>query len=147
MSDYGGFLQGSSAVDFFLGGCKISEGAIEDCLRLVQSYVSIPGFCPQSFFTESTLGAVRSTIDSAGIFVVTPAYDVWKDDCDSGVDSFVVQCRTSYDEYLSKRRKSYEQHYVDYNRMNRLSRVSAVVPAADSSSTTSSGSKGSRGYV
>ena len=135
---------------FDLRGSKISEDAFQDYLQLVQSYVLSPGYCPQSFFTESTLCAVRSAIDSAGVFFVTPGYDIWKDARDSAVDSFVAQCKTSYDAYLLDAYfvgKSYEQHYVNCIRMNRLSRVSAVVPAADTGSTTSSGSKGSRGHV
>ena len=39
---------------FDLGCGKISKDVFQDCLRLVQSYVLNPGYCPQFFFTEST---------------------------------------------------------------------------------------------
>ena len=58
-------------VSLDLGGSKIGEELFQDCLRLVQSYVLSLGYCPRLFFTESTLGAVRDAIASAGVFFVS----------------------------------------------------------------------------
>ena len=111
----------------------------------MQSYVLSPGYCPRLFFTESTLGAVRDAIASAGIFLVTPGYDVWKDVCDPGVASFVSLSRKAYATFLLERRKSHEHHYVECNKANRLARVNAVTPSSDACSSSSMGSKSSRG--
>ena len=132
-------------VSLDLGGSKIGEDIFQDCLRLVRSYVLSPGYCPRLFFTESTLGAVRDAIASAGIFFVTPGYHVWKDVCDPGVASFVSLSRKAYGTYLLERRKSYEHHFVECNKANRLARVNAVTPASDACSASSMGSKSSRG--
>ena len=132
-------------VSLDLGGSKIGEDIFQDCLLLVQSYVLSPGYCPRLFFTESTLGAVRDAIASAGVFFATPGYDVWKDVCDPGVASFVSLSRKAYGTYLLERRKSYEYHYVECNKANRLARVNAVVPASDACSSSSMGSKSSKG--
>ena len=104
-----------------------------------------PGYCPSLFFTEFTLDAVRDAIASAGVFFVTPGYDVWKDVCDPGVASFVSLSRKAYSTYLLERRKSYEHHYVECNKANRLASVNAVVPASDACSSSSMGSKSSKG--
>ena len=132
-------------VSLDLGGSKIGEEIFQDCLRLVQSYVLSPGYFPRLFFTESTLGAVRDAIASAGVFFVTPGYDVWKDVCDPGVASFVSLGRKAYGTFLLERRKSYEHHFVECNKANRLARVNSVVPASDACSSSSLGSKSSKG--
>ena len=144
---YGQFLRSSTAGEPRLGGSKIGEDIFQDCLRLVQSYVLSPGFCPRLFFTESTLVAVRDAIASAGIFFVTPGFDVWKDVCDPGVASFVSLSRKTYDTFLLERRKSYEHHYVECNKANRLARVNTATPTSDAGSSSSMGSKNSRGDV
>ena len=131
-------------VTFDLGGGEINEDVFRNCLRLVQSYVFSPGYCPQLFLTESTLGAVRDAIASAGIIFVTPGYNVWKDVCDSGMASFISRSRKIYDTSLLERRKYYEYHYVDCNKANCLSRVNAAIPAGDAGSTSSLYSKSSR---
>ena len=132
-------------VTFDFAGSKIGEDTFQDCLRLVQSYVLSPGYCPQLFLTESTLGAVREAIASAGMFFVTPGYDVWEGVCDPRVASFVSRSRKAYDIYLLERRKSYEFFYVECNKANRLARVNAATPTADACSSFSVGSKSSRG--
>ena len=128
-----------------LGGSKIGEDIFQDCLRLVQSYVLSPGYCPRLFLTESTLGTVRDAIASAGISFVTPGYDVWKGVCDPEVASFVSRSRKAYGTYLLERRKSYEHHYVECNKANCLARANAVAPASDACSSSSVGSKSSKG--
>ena len=113
----------------------------------MQSYVLSLGIVHVCFFTESTLAAVRDAIASAGIFFVTPGYDVWKDVCDPGVASFVSLSRKAYDTNLLERRKSYEHHYVECNKANHLARVNAATSASDACSSSSMGSKNSRGDV
>ena len=98
------------------------------------------GYSPQSLFTESTFGLIRDDIASAGLFYIGADFNVWKDLCDPGVDSFVAAFCNQYGEFLSKRRRSSDEHYADCKRVNRLSRAeqgsrnSSVVRSSSNSS-------------
>ena len=51
------------AVSISLSGSSLREVALQNCVRLLQSYVLSPGYCHQSFFTGQTLDAVRTAVD------------------------------------------------------------------------------------
>ena len=65
-------------VTFDLSGSLLSKTAFECCLRLVQSCELSAGYEHQLFFTDVTLDAVRCAIADAGVFYVSPGYDIWK---------------------------------------------------------------------
>ena len=85
LSYYGSSWGVRQPVTFDLSGSKLSEDIFQDCLRLVQTYVSILGIPLSQFLLFTTLDAVRRAIASAGKFFVSPAYNVWKDLCDPGM--------------------------------------------------------------
>ena len=105
------------------------------------------GYSPQSLFTESTMGLIRDAVSDAGLFYIGSAFNVWKDLCDSGVDSFIAAFCELYKEFLAKRRQSSDEHYTECNRVNRLSRAeqgsrSSSVVQSSSSSTSGKGKSG-----
>ena len=61
-----------------LPGSALDQKAVDDCVRMVQSYVLSPGYAPKLFFTDLTLDAVRSAVEDASVFYVTGDFDVWK---------------------------------------------------------------------
>ena len=98
------------------------------------------GYSPQSLFTESTLGLIRDAVANAGLFYIGTDFNVSKDLCDSGVDSFISAFCELDGEFLLKRRRSSDEHYTEFNRVNRLSRAeqgsrtSSVVRSSSNSS-------------
>ena len=127
-----------------LAGCKQAEGSVLLCCRVVQSYVLGDGYSPQSLFTESTMGLIREAVSDAGLFYIGSDFNVWKDLCDSGVDSFIAAFCELYKEFLAKRRQSSDEHYTECNRVNRLSRSSSVVQSSSSSTSGKGKSGGSK---
>ena len=127
-----------------LAGCKQAEGSVLLCCRVVQPYVLSDGYSPQSLFTESTLGLIRDAVSDAGLFYFGSDFNVWKDLCDSGVDSFIAAFCELYKEFLAKRRQPSDEHYTECNRVNHLSRAeqgsrSSSVVQSSSSSTSGKG--------
>ena len=136
-----------SRVTFDLSGSPLSEAAFECCLRLVQSCVLSASYEHQLFFTDVTLDAVRCAIADAGVFYVTPGYDVWKNYCDLAVDSFIAGYQKLYCSFLLGRRKASEKYYVDSNKANRLARVNAGASVSETSSNVSAVSKKVKGVA
>ena len=131
-------------VSFDLSGCALSKAVFHDCVRLVQSYVLCAGYEHQVFFTDVTLDAVRDAIVTAGIFYITPGYDLWKNYCDPGVDSFIANYRKLYSTFLLERRKSSKRYYVECNRANRRARGSVGASGSETGSNVSGASKKSK---
>ena len=128
-------------VSFNLSGSSFSESAFQCCLRLVQSYVMSAGYEHQSFFTDSTLDAVRSAIADAGVFQVTPGYDIWKIYGDPVVESFIADYQKLYCSFLLERRESSERYYVECSKANRLARVNVGAFGSETGSNVSVASK------
>ena len=102
-----------------LSGSVISPTDFRSCMELVQSYVLSPGYSHQSFFTDSTLDAVRAAIGDAGISFVAPGFSLWNEICGSGYDAFLSRFRTLYSSYLRDRQKSSEVSYAECSKANR----------------------------
>ena len=102
-----------------LSGSVISPTDFRRCMELVQSYVLSPGYSHQSFFTDSTLDAVRAAISDAGISFVAPGFSLWNDFCGSGYDVFLSRFRKLYSSYLGDRQKSSEVSYAECSKANR----------------------------
>ena len=128
-------------VSFDLSGSSLGETAFQCCLLLVQSYVMSAGNEHQLFFTDVTLDAVRCAIADAGVFYVTPGFDIWKNFCDHVVDSFIADYRKLNCSYLLGRRKSSEKYYVEINKANRLAREYVGDSGSETSSSVSTASK------
>ena len=133
-----------------LSSCKQAEGSVLLCCRVVQSNVLSDGYSPQSLFTESSMGLIRDAVSDAGLFYIGSDFNVWKDLCDAGVDSFIASFCELYKEFLAKRRQSSDEHYTECNRVNRLSRAeqgsrgSSVVQSSSSSVSGKGKSGGSK---
>ena len=102
-----------------LSGSVISPTDFRSCMELVQSYVLSPGYSHQSFFTDSTLDAVRAAIGDAGISFVAPGFSLWNDFCGSGYDAFLSRFWKLYSSYLRERQKSSEVSYAECSKANR----------------------------
>ena len=92
-----------------LPGSALDQKAVDNCVRMVQSYVLSPGYVPKLFFTDLRLDAVRSAVEDAGVFYVTGDFDVWKNVCSSGFAAFVPAVSTSFSKVLSRRREAEEK--------------------------------------
>ena len=93
-------------MSFDLSGSSLGEAAFQCCLRKVQTYVLNAGYEHQLFFTDLTPDAVRNAIADAGVFYVTPGFDIWKNYCDPVVESFVADYQKLYCSFVLERRKS-----------------------------------------
>ena len=102
-----------------LSVCAFDAGAFRDCLLLVQSYILSWGYSHYSFFVDSTLDAVREAVDTAGVFYVSPDFDLWSGLSGEGLEEFLTQYRPYYREFLLEHRNSFECRYVSLNKMNR----------------------------
>ena len=129
------------SVSISLSGSSLREDALQNCIKLVQSYVLSPGYCHQRFFTGQTMDAVRAAVDEAGVFLVCGEINLWKDFVGPTYDSFVSSHNESCHKLLLQRRKEYEAHYVDCNKTNRLARMDQCTRTA--SSDAGSGRSGS----
>ena len=138
-----------------LPGSALDQKAVDNCVRMVQSYVLSPGYVPKLFFTDLTLDAVRSAVEDAGVFYVTGDFDVWKNVCSSGFAAFVSAVSTSFSKVLSRRREAEEKDYTEWNRANRQTQIdrqagssrneSGGSIAAKRKKAAASGSKGGGG--
>ena len=97
------------SVLFELPGSALDQKAVDDCVRMVQSYVLSPGYAPKLFFTDLTLDAVRSAVEDASVFYVTGDFDVWKNVCSSDFAAFVSAVSASFSKMLSRRREAEEK--------------------------------------
>ena len=93
------------------------------------------------------MGLMRDAVSDAGLFYIGSDFNVWKDLCDAGVDSFIASFCELYKEFLAKRSQSSDEHYTDCNRVNRLSRAeqgsrSSSVVQSSSSSVSGKGKSG-----
>ena len=124
-----------------LSGCAFDAGTFQDCLLLVQSFILIWGYSHKSFFVDSTLDAVREAVDSAGLFYVSPGFNLWNGLSDVGLDDLLDVYRSRYREFLLERRKSFESHYIGLNKVNRESRSRQGSVVSESSCVLSSATK------
>ena len=138
-----------------LPGSALDQKAVDNCVRMVQSYVLSPGYVPKLFFTDLTLDAVRSAVEDAGVFYVTGDFDVWKNVCGSGFAAFLSTVSASFSKVLSRRREAEEKEYTEWNRANRQTQIdrragssrneSGGSIAAKPKKAAASGSKGGGG--
>ena len=106
-----------------LMGSSVSAGAFDLCLRLVQTYVLSNELSNQAFFSKQTLDTVRIAVADAGVFFVTPSFDVWKDFGGPRHNEFLTRICSSYHKLLVERRKACESYYVKCNKTNRQSQI------------------------
>ena len=106
-----------------LPGSALDQKVVDDCVRMVQSYVLSPGYAPKLFFTNLTLDAVRDAVEDASVFYVTGDFDVWKSVCSSEFAAFVSAVRASLTKLLSQRREAIEKDYTECNRVNRQTQI------------------------
>ena len=71
------------------------------------------GIFKSIFFSDQTLVGVRKAIASAGVVFVTPAFDMWKNFCNSDVDDFVANYSALFTIFLVERRKAFDAHYIE----------------------------------
>ena len=138
-----------------LPGSALDQKVVDNCVRLVQSYVLSPGYTPKLFFTDFILDAVRNAVEDASVFYVTDNFDVWKSVCSSEVSAFVSGVRASFSKLLLRRRETTEKAYTECNQANRRSQIerrsessrseSGVSVAAKPQKSMVSGSKQSKG--
>ena len=69
-------------------------------LAPIESFVEYCDF--GRLLSAGKTSGVLDAIASAGIFFVTPGYDVWKDVCDSGRNSFISRSRKGIKRSLQK---------------------------------------------
>ena len=122
------------SVSISLSGSSLREDALQNCIKLVQSYVLSQGYCHQRFFTGQTMDAVQAAVDEAGIFFVCGEIDLWKDFVGPTYTSFISAHRKSCNKLLLQRRREYEVHYIECNKTNRLARMDQSVRAASNES-------------
>ena len=124
-----------------LSGCALDARAFRDCLLLVQSYILSWGYSHKAFFVDSTLDAVRGAVDTAGVFYVSPDFDLWSGLSSEGLEEFLTQYRSYYREFLLEQQKSFECRYIGLNKMNRESRSRQGSVVSESSGSSCSGSR------
>ena len=107
------------SVSISLSGSSLREDAVQNCVRLIQSYVLSPGYIHQSFFTGQTLNAVRFAVDEAGVFFVCGEINLWKDFDGPSYDLFVSAQRDLCVTLLLQRRKELEVRLVVQERNQR----------------------------
>ena len=112
-----------------LSGSVISPTDFRRCMELVQSYLLSPEYSHQSFFTDSTLDAVRAAISDAGISFVAPGFSLWNDFCGSRYDAFLSRFRKMYFSYLRERQKSSEVSYAECRQIDVSRRNVESLPA------------------
>ena len=112
-----------TTVTFDLKGSSLAVEKIQDCLRLMQTYLLSPGYMHQLLFIGPTLDAVREAIGIAGVFHVAPKFDWWTTVCGESVGDFVARYTSLYNAFLLERRKACKTHYADVNEASRLARV------------------------
>ena len=110
------------SVSISLSGSSLLEGALQNCIRLIQSYVLSEGYSHQAFFTGQTMQAVRAAVDQAGVFFLCGEIALWKDFVGATYSSFVSAQRDLCHGLVLQRRKEYECHYIECNKINRLAR-------------------------
>ena len=134
-----------------LPSSALDQKAVDDCVRMVQSYVLSLGYAPKLFFTDLTMDAVRSAVEDASVFYVTGDFDVWKNVCSSEFAAFVSAVSASFSKLLSRRRKAEKKDYTEWNRANRQTQIgrragtSRNESVAKPKKTAASGSKGGGG--
>ena len=111
------------SVSTSLSGSSLVEGALQNCIRLIQSYVLSEGYIHQAFFTVQRMEAVRAAVDDAGVFFVCGEIDLWKDFVGATYSSFVSAQRDLCLSLVLQRRKEYECHYIESNKINQLARL------------------------
>ena len=136
-------------------GSSLVESAMQKCIKLIQSYVLSEGYSHQAFFTGQTMEAVRAAVDEAGVFFVCGEIILWKDFVGATYSSFVSAQRNLCLKLVLQRRKEYESHYIECNKINRLFRLDQSTKGAGSdtgsaksgSSRTACGKSAERGTV
>ena len=106
-----------------MSGCGLTEGCVQFCYRMVQSYVLIAGHSHQSFSTEQTLDLVCASISNAGVLFVESDFVVWDNLCGFGVADFIESFCRLYCDFLAERSRASDEHYSECNRANRLARA------------------------
>ena len=88
-----------------LPGSSLAPKVVDDCVRMVQSYVLSPGYARKLFFTYLTLDAVRDAVEDASVFYVAADFERWKSVCGSNFGILVSELKTSVTSLLSQRVK------------------------------------------
>ena len=65
------------SVSISLSGSSLVESAMQNCIKMIQSYVLSEGYSHQAFFTGQTMEAVRAAVDEAGVFFVCGGINLW----------------------------------------------------------------------
>ena len=107
---------------------------MQNCIKLIQSYVLSEGYSHQAFFTGQTMEAVRGAVDEAGFFFVCGEINLWKDFVGATYSSFVSAQRDLCLKLVLQRQKEYECHYIDCNKINRSARLDQSTRGAGSES-------------
>ena len=120
------------SVSISLSGSSLVESAMQYCIKLIQSYILSEGYSHQAFFTGQTMEAVRAAVDEAGVFFVCGEINLWKDFVGATYSSFVSAQRNLCLKLVLQRRKEYESHYIECNKINRLARLDQGTKGAGS---------------
>ena len=76
----------------------------------------------RSFFTGARLEIVREAVSIAGMFCVSPGFDLWKGLCSLRLVDLISQYWSLYCKCLLERRNTCESYYVELKRANHESR-------------------------
>ena len=129
------------SVSISLSGRTLWEDALQNCIKLVQSYVLSQDNSNQCFFTGQTMDAVRAAVDQSGVSFVCGEIDLWKDFVGPTYTSFVSSQRDLCNSLLLQRRKEYEIHYIECNKINRLAQVEQSAGTGSGTGSPRQGSK------
>ena len=143
------------SVSISLSDSSLVESAMQNCIKLIQSYVLSEGYSHQAFFTGQTMEAVRAAVDEAGVFFVCGEINLWKDFVGATYFSFVSAQRDLCFKLVLQRRKEYECHYIECNKINHLDSLDQSTRGAGSetgsaksgSSRSACGKSAERGTV
>ena len=129
------------SVSFELDDCSVDPSVLSSCITCVQSYVLSPCYKQKSFFTQSTMEAVRDAISGSRAFLSDAVFDPW-DGLLCGVrDAFVEHYDDAFSSFLSEKKKT------SYQRLYKANRPGSLTTSGELSESSScvSGGKSSTG--
>ena len=103
-------------VSFELDGSAVNPAVLSSCITEVQSYVLSPCYKQKSFFTQSTMEAVRDAITGSRAFLSDARFDPWDGLLSGDRDAFVKQYDDAFTSFLTGNKKDSYQYLCGANR-------------------------------
>ena len=92
-------------VDLDLSDCQLRPGLLSSCVRSVQSFALCQGYQQKSFFTNSTLDAVRRAIQNSTNFLRGSSFDPWGGVCRREKVDFVNRYSVLCADFVARKQK------------------------------------------